>query len=145
MEYPTRTTISFQSWEGEFRRVLHSQLWSGVRYFIVYCSLVWMLEKRIGETSSLSPARRLKLGDAWDLLNLEMAGQSNILWLKQNSRSYRITANNFFCKLLELFNKMAAYAGTRRWNSPFHGSWKVAKLLHETEAKVALAQLGKWK
>ena len=29
-------------------------------------------------------------------------------------------------------------------NSPFHGSWKVTKLLHETEAKVILAQLEKW-
>ena len=27
----------------------------------------------------------------------------------------------------------------------FHGSWKVTKLLHETEAKVVLAQLEKWK
>ena len=31
------------------------------------------------------------------------------------------------------------------YNSPFHGSWKVTKPLHETEAKVELAQLEKWK
>ena len=30
-------------------------------------------------------------------------------------------------------------------NSAFHSSWKVTKLLHETEAKVVLAQLAKWK
>ena len=29
-------------------------------------------------------------------------------------------------------------------NSPFLGSWKVTKLLHENEAKVVLAQLKKW-
>ena len=30
-------------------------------------------------------------------------------------------------------------------NSPFHSSWKVTKPQHETEAKVELAQLEKWK
>ena len=30
-------------------------------------------------------------------------------------------------------------------NRPFHSSQKVTKLLHETEAKVDLAQLEKWK
>ena len=30
-------------------------------------------------------------------------------------------------------------------NSPFHSSWKVTKLLHETEAKVEFAQLEKCK
>ena len=30
-------------------------------------------------------------------------------------------------------------------NSPFYNSWKVTKLLHETEAKVYLTQLEKWK
>ena len=29
--------------------------------------------------------------------------------------------------------------------SPFRGSWKVTKLLHETKAKVVLAELEKWK
>ena len=29
-------------------------------------------------------------------------------------------------------------------NSPFHSSWKVTKILHETEAKTDLAQLEKW-
>ena len=31
------------------------------------------------------------------------------------------------------------------YNSPFYSSWKVTKLLHETEAKVILAQLEKRK
>ena len=30
-------------------------------------------------------------------------------------------------------------------NRPFHSSWKVTKPLHETETKVDLAQLEKWK
>ena len=37
------------------------------------------------------------------------------------------------------------YASNRQYRSPFHGSWKVTKPLHETEAKVELAQLEKWK
>ena len=33
-----------------------------------------------------------------------------------------------------------------KWlSSPFHSSWKVIKLLHETEAKVVLEPLEKWK
>ena len=30
-------------------------------------------------------------------------------------------------------------------NNPFHGSWKVTKLLHETKARVDLAQFENWK
>ena len=33
----------------------------------------------------------------------------------------------------------------RSCNSAFHGCSKVTKLLHETEAKIALTQLEKWK
>ena len=40
---------------------------------------------------------------------------------------------------------VSVVAALKSLNSPFHGSWKVTKLLHETEAKVALAQLEKWK
>ena len=32
-----------------------------------------------------------------------------------------------------------------RINNPFHSSWKVTKVLHETEAKVEFAQLEKYK
>ena len=34
---------------------------------------------------------------------------------------------------------------TKNINSPSHSSWKVTKPLHETEAKVELAQLERWK
>ena len=37
------------------------------------------------------------------------------------------------------------YMDTDCANSPFWGSWKVTKLLRDTEAKVVLAQLEKWK
>ena len=54
------------------------------------------------------------------------------------------TLINIFCNLEYL---MATLTGNKQrvlHNRSFHSSWKVTKLLHETETKVDLAQLEKW-
>ena len=47
--------------------------------------------------------------------------------------------------LLVLLKWMKCFKIPLDCNSSFHGSWKVTKLLHETEVKVALTQLEKGK
>ena len=49
------------------------------------------------------------------------------------------------CSIIYNFNdEYNTYTTAADYRS-FHSSWKVTKLLHETETKVDLAQLEKWK
>ena len=55
--------------------------------------------------------------------------------------------SNCFCVDCDNKNNIKLFKSVtdKKNNSPFHSSWKVTKPLHETKAKVKLAQLEKWK
>ena len=87
----------------------------------------------------------------WLLLTLLYQNWKNVVIMLQ-SLFWKVKLQNFisYCVAdhdccFETRFKTNLHTCFHYCNSIFHSSWKVTKLLHETEEKVVLAQLEKWK